>query len=191
MAVIRNLSYCADQVRRFDHDRYLSALFVPSARREAVFALYAFNLEVAKTREMVSETMLGQIRLQWWREALEGIYKGETRAHPVVEALTGAVAAADLSLELFRRLIDAREQDLDDAPPVDLETLERYAEGTSGVLLQLVQQVLGHRQGPAHEAARRVGVAWSLTGLLRAVAFHARAKRQYLPRDMLDELGVR
>ena len=67
------LSYCADQVRRQDRERYLTALFAPAGRREDLFALYAFNLEVAKTAEVVSEAMVGRIRLQWWREAIEEI----------------------------------------------------------------------------------------------------------------------
>ena len=70
MAGPETLSYCAQEVRRHDRARYLSSLFAPDERREDLFALYAFNLEVAKTAEVVSEPMLGQIRLQWWREAI-------------------------------------------------------------------------------------------------------------------------
>ena len=57
-------AYCQNQVRQHDRDRYLTALFAPPARRPGLFALYAFNLEVAKVREAVSEPMLGHIRLQ-------------------------------------------------------------------------------------------------------------------------------
>jgi NADH dehydrogenase [ubiquinone] 1 alpha subcomplex assembly factor 6 len=67
------LSYCAQQLRRLDPDRYLTALFAPDRRREGLFALYAFNLEVARAREAVREPMMGLIRLQWWRDALEEI----------------------------------------------------------------------------------------------------------------------
>ena len=82
--------YCLDEVRRLDHDRYLTALLLPAAARSDVLALYAFSLEVARTREIVSEPILGQIRLQWWRETLEGIYAETPREHPVVEALATA-----------------------------------------------------------------------------------------------------
>ncbi|HEY4547783.1 MAG TPA: squalene/phytoene synthase family protein, partial [Pedomonas sp.] len=78
------LSPTAETVRRHDRERYLTALFAPADRREALFALYAFNYEVAKTREAVTEKTLGRIRLEWWRETIDGIYAGATpRAHYV------------------------------------------------------------------------------------------------------------
>src|SRR5688572_31872194 len=86
------LSYCAREVRRADYDRFLTVLFAPPAARERLFALYAFNHEIAKVRETVSEPMLGQIRLQWWREAIATIYEGKPRPHAVVDALAAAVA---------------------------------------------------------------------------------------------------
>jgi phytoene synthase len=61
------LSAVAELVRRHDRDRYMTALFAPAARREALFALYAFNYEIARVREAVTQPTLGQIRLQWWR----------------------------------------------------------------------------------------------------------------------------
>ena len=67
-------SYCANELRSNDYERYLSALFIPNHHREAVFTIYAFNSEVSRTREMVSESILGEIRLQWWREAIQKIY---------------------------------------------------------------------------------------------------------------------
>ncbi len=78
------LSDCARLLRRYDYDRFLTGLFAPAGRREALYAVYAFNLEIARTREAVSEPMLGQIRLQWWREAIEEIYAGRVRRHEVV-----------------------------------------------------------------------------------------------------------
>ena len=66
-------------VRRHDRDRYQTALFAPADRREALFALYAFNYEIARVRETVTQPMLGQIRLQWWREVVEAAYAGAPR----------------------------------------------------------------------------------------------------------------
>ena len=73
------LSYCGAEVHRHDPDRFLAALYATPAQRESLLTLYAFNLEIAKVRESVSEPMLGEIRLQWWREALEEAYAGTTR----------------------------------------------------------------------------------------------------------------
>ncbi len=184
------LSYCARAVREHDHDRYLTALFVPAAHREAVFALYAFNAEVARTREAVSEPIIGQIRLQWWREALDGIYSGAVREHPVVAGLSEAVKGYGLDRAPFDALLDAREGDLDDAPPADLASLEAYAGATSGTLSALAMTVLGFADGAPAHAAHLVGTAWALIGLMRAVGFHAQTQRLYLPGDLLKGQGV-
>jgi len=190
--VSSRLSTCADQVRRQDRDRYLTALFAPVECREDLFALYAFNLEVAKTAEVVSEAMVGRIRLQWWREAIEEIYQGRPRAHAVVEPLARAVRRHGLPRAPFDRLIDAREADLEGEPPRDLAALETYAEGTAASLFALALGVLGQPadQALTAEVARRLGLAWALTGLARAVPFHARQNRSYLPLDLTRRAGL-
>ena len=179
------LSYCGCEVRDHDHDRYLTALFAPAGHREAIFALYAFNVEVARTREAVSEPILGQIRLQWWREAVDGIYQGSVREHPVVEGLRDAVRSHDLDPAQFATLLDARAADLDETPPANLAALEAYAGATSGTLSALAMAVLGFADGAPSRAAHMVGTAWALIGLMRAVGFHAQAQRLYLPSDLL------
>lgn len=184
------LSYCAGQVRAHDRDRYLTATLAPADRREALFALYAFNLEIARTREVISEPMVGQIRLQWWREAIDGAYADDPRAHEVVRPLAAAVHDFDLSRVHFERLIEAREFDLGEAPPASLDELTIYAEATSSSVMQLALEILGAGSEAASDAAHHAGIAWALSGLLRAVVFHARAKRQYLPADLMHEAGA-
>lgn len=184
------LSYCGAEVRSQDHDRFLTCLFAPSERREDLFTLYAFNLEVAKTAEIVSEAMLGRIRLQWWRESLDGIYAAAPRKHAVVEPLMRAVKAHRLPRELFDALIDGREQDLEEEPPTDFEALEGYAAATSGTLSRLAALVLGALDERALESANHVGIAWALVGLLRAIPFHASRKRIFLPEDLMAKHGL-
>lgn len=184
------LSYCGDQVRRFDHDRYLTCLFAPADRREALFALYAFYHEVAKTSEVVSEPMLGQIRLQWWRESLDGIFADRPRDHDVVQALATAVEAHGLGRPRLEALIDARALDLEEGAPETLAKLVDYAEGTAGGLVQLALEVLGETGEAGLEAGRQIGIAWALCGLLRAVPFQARRKRIFLPLALQQETGL-
>ena len=183
------LSYCAQQVRRHDHDRFLTSLFAPADRREALFALYAFNLEVARTAEVVSEPMLGEIRLQWWRESLDQVYAGTTRRHEVVEPLAAAIGRHGLPRQPFERLLEARAFDLEPDPPESLAQLEGYAEATSASLLELALGVLSDG-AEMNETLRHLGIAWALTGLARAVPHHARQKRLYLPRDLSRTAGL-
>lgn len=184
-------TYCADQVRLHDRDRYLTALFAPDSRRDGLFALYAFNLEVSRVRETISERLIGEMRLQWWRDALEAVYGGaRPPAHPVAEALSAAISRHKLERALFERLIDARGRDLDDEPPADLPALVGYARDTSASLTQLALGVLEVSDAGASKAADDVGIAYALAGLLRAVPFHASQKRLYLPRTLREGAGL-
>lgn len=182
------LSPCARTLRRHDHDRYLTALFAPAERREALFGLFALNHELAKTPEVVSEALLGQIRLQWWRESLEGLYAGTPRRHEVLDAL--APETERLPRAELERLLEAREADLEAAPPADLAALEAYAEATGAGLLRAALVLLGAEEEALRRAARHLGIAYALTGLLRAVPFHAGQKRVLLPEDHLAVAGV-
>jgi len=184
------LSYCGAEMRRHDPDRFLCALFAPAEAREDLLALGAFNLELARVREQVSEPMLGRIRLQWWREAVGEICAGTPRRHAVAEALAAAVERRRLDRALLARMIDAREADLDPDPPADLAALEAYADATAASLSLLSLQALGVAEEAAREAARHVAIAWALAGLLRAAAFHARARRQYLPCEAMARHGA-
>lgn len=187
---VETLSYCAEQVRQFDHDRFLTAIFAPAAVREHLFALYAFNIELAKVREVVTEPVIGQMRLQWWRDTLDRLYAGETVAHEVARPLGAAIAAGGIPRSAFDPAIDAREFDLEKSPPADLEALMAYAQDTAAPILAIALQLAGAATDTARIAVA-AGRGWALTGLLRAVPFHARQHRLYLPADRLAQAGVR
>ena len=167
-------------VRAADYDRYLSVLFAAQEKRSALFALYAFNHEVAKTAEVVSEPTLGLIRLQWWREAVEGIFEGTPRRHEVVLALSTAIETFELPHFLFDGLIDAREQDLSPMPFTVMTELESYAEAASGHLMRLAARILD-AGNTLDGYARPLGIAYALNGLLRAFPHHAARRRIMLP----------
>ncbi|MDX1712014.1 MAG: phytoene/squalene synthase family protein [Rhodovibrionaceae bacterium] len=182
--------YCLAEVRRHDHDRYLAALLAPAERQTDIIGLLAFNLEVAKTAEVVSEPMMGQIRLQWWREAIDEAFAGRPRHHAVLEVLAPTIGRHALSREHFDRLIDAREFDLEDEPPEDMTALEAYAEDSSATLLWLMLEILGEESAEAREAARHAGIAWGLVGMMRALPFHIGRRRLNLPRAVMSQVGI-
>lgn len=184
------LSACGEIARVRDPDRYLCALFADPTEREALFAILAFNHEVAKTRDVVSEAMLGQIRLQWWREAIDGIVEGNPRQHEVVRPLAEAFRRFDLDRGPFDDILDAREADLEDAPFASLDDMTTYADATAGALCRISLKILGDDAETARAAAQAAATAWALTGLLRSVPFHARVKRLMLPRDLFEQHGA-
>ena len=178
-----------DFVRRVDLDRYLSSLFAPHALRAELNVLYAFNYEVAKTAETVSQPIAGEIRLQWWRDRIAELYRGAVIDHPLVEALSRVIAAHHLPRDLFDALIDAREHDLEEAPFPTIENLEDYADATSGNVMRLAARILG-ADATLDARARELGIAYALAGLCRALPYHAARRRLMLPADRLAAAGV-
>ncbi len=165
----QNIEYCRQQAREHDVDRYYISLFAPADRRTALWALIAFNQEVAKTRAVVSEAMLGEIRLQWWREALEGIAAGTPRAHPVVEALASEIHDFLSIRPYLDEIIDTWSDDFGDVQ-VTLASLKSHAEGTGGALNAAMLQVLNTDAGAGQlDLARLAGTVWSLMGTVRAL----------------------
>ena len=178
-----------EEVRVHDHDRFLTLLFAPSAKRPALTALYAFNIEIARVTEVVTEPMMGHIRLQWWRETIEGLPRGETRGHAAAEALHEAGA---LPIEKLQTLIDARERDLSDDAFADMGALAEYAERTSSALMMIAAEILGGEVEAerAKAAIHHAGIAYALTGILRAMPVHASQGRLLLPADILGRHEV-
>lgn len=188
------LSPLGEDVRRHDRDRFTTALFATPDRREDLFALYAFNAEVAAIREKVHEPMIGFMRLQWWRDTLVTVYEGAPPppGHPLAAALTDAIRRHDLRQEDFEAVLHGREQDMSDDPPEDRAAVIEYAAATGGAVQRLAVGVLlgrGSSTDAAASAAEAVGTAWALTGLLRAAAFHAAQNRVYFPRADLAAHG--
>ena len=120
-----DFDYCEALVREADKDRFVAALFAAAPRRRALHALYAFNVELARVRELAREPMPGEIRLQWWRDVLGGQPSGE--AGPVASALVGTVVRYRLPMDVVSEMIEARSFDLYDDPMGSLAELEAYA----------------------------------------------------------------
>lgn len=190
-ALDTNFEVCEDLVRRGDKDRYLTTLFAPADRRPALQALYAFNIEVARVRDLVSDPLPGEMRLQWWRDALAGCGHGEIGRHPVAAAVIETIDRFDLPLDPFLELVEARTFDLYDDPMPSLADLETYCRATASVLMRLGVRVLGAGDClPAASMAQQGGVAYALTGLMRALPFHASRGQVFLPQDVLARHGA-
>jgi phytoene synthase len=174
------LAACEAIVRRADPDRYLSALFAPAERRPFLYALYAFNHELARIGETLREPMMADIRLEWWREAVLGAREGRPRAHDVVRGLAELFARTGAPFDVFDAAIAARRFDAGTESFADLAALEAYADATSGNLMRLAWHILGER-APDDALCRHAGTAYALCGLLRALPFHAARGKFYLP----------
>jgi len=176
----------AASVRVADPDRYFSALFAPARQRPLLFALYAFNAEVARVAETVREPMLGAIRLEWWRESAEGASRGAPRNHDVACGLAGLFAETPVALADLEALIAARAFDSSADHFADFAAVESYLAATSGAVMRLAARILGGKP----EVTAQAALAYGLTGLLRSLPFHNGRHKLYLPLDLLSALHL-
>jgi phytoene synthase len=185
---MENYGHAAGQLRQLDRDRYICDLFAPESARNHLFALHAFDAEIARIRFVVSEPGLGEIRLQWWRDALANRQGG---GNPLAEALLLSIAAGDWPVPAFLALLDARIFDLYNDPMPSMADFEGYAGETSSVLFQFAAMALGVAGNAAlADAAGHAGVASVLTGALRRFGADASRHRLFLPRDRFEQHGV-
>lgn len=173
------------EVRRVDEDRWLASRFAPASVRPRLIAIYALNHEIARTTDVVTQAAIGDIRLQWWREALTELFDGKpVRAHPVLAAVAEVNRAAPLPRDVLGALIDTRGRDLDLAPFATFAEIDAYVDGTAGNLMRVAVAVCGAALDEALVAAAARG--WGYAGLLRAAA-HWRSKgRSILPQENGD-----
>ncbi len=180
-------AHCAAIVRAGNRDRYLSDLFAPDAVRADLFALHAFDVEVSSVRDKVKEPTLGEIRLEWWRQALRGDHGG----NPVAAALALTIARHGLPIAAFDNLLQARIFDLYDDPMPTSGDLEGYAGDTESALIQLAAIILAGGKDPGTgEAAGYAGVALGLARSLAALPMTAARGQCFLPLDRLTANGA-
>lgn len=177
-----------DAVRAADHDRYLTALYAPAARRDALFSLYAFNAEIAGIRDRIHEALPGEVRLQWWRDVIAADDDGV--GHPVADALKAAIAAHRLPKPAFDNMLEARIFDLYDDPMPSRTDLEGYCGETAAALIQFAAMVLDPVEAPRiAELAGRAGCAQAMTGLLLLLPLHRKRGQCFVPADILASAG--
>ncbi len=187
-------TFCADLVRERDFRSYAASLFVSPEARRSWLALAAFNAEVAHVRDHVSQPLPGEIRLQWWRDALtgdgRGADRGEVEGNPVAAELLRAISLHDLPVEAFVRLIDAHVFDVYDDPMPDMAALEAHCRDTSAALYALRARVLGANSPEIALLAEHAGIAEGLIDVMLALPRHAARRQLYLPADLMSMHGV-
>ncbi len=183
-------SYCLSALREADRDRYVACLLMPEAIRADMAALYLFDAETARIRDLVHEPMPGEIRLQWWRDVIEADGSAEDSG-PLAQALKDVIARNNLPKEPFINLLDARIFDLYNDPMGAPEDFELYAGETISSIMQLGLLICAPemaRQGA--EVAGHAGVALGVARMLRQFAQHRSRGQVYIPISMLAAGGL-
>lgn len=183
-----SFAYCADRVRDADRDRYLAALFAPADKRGALFALYAFDVEIVQVRELARELMPGEIRLQWWREVLFGERAGEAAANPVAAALTEIFGRYAFIRDPLVDMVEAHRFDIHNEPMASVEELLCYASRTAGAVFGLAARLLGGEISQV--VTTESGSAQTIADVLSRLPRHAARRQLYVPLDILRHYGV-
>src|SRR6516225_5685755 len=153
-------AHCEALVRASDKDRFVATLFAPAASRPHLHALYAFNLEIARISEVAHEALAGEIRLQWWYDALTSTGAGEVAGHPVAGALLDSLERCRLSAQPLLDLIEARRSDLYQEPIATLADFDRYVRATSSGLIATATRILGPSGHDLAAAVDAAGLAY-------------------------------
>lgn len=181
--------YCARKVAESGSSFYYSFRLLPAQQRAGISALYAYCREVDDVVDEVSDTNVARVKLAWWRSEVAAIYGG-TPQHPVAVALADAVARYRLPQAHLQTVIDGMQMDLDQARYVDFAELETYCDRVAGVVGLMSAEIFGYEDPATRDYARKLGVAFQLTNIIRDVGEDARRGRIYLPQDDLARFGV-
>lgn len=182
---LRDAAWAA--ARAGDRDRYWAALFAPEPARTGLMALAAFNAELARIPEIVSEPLLGEMRLQWWRDVLADDAQS---GHGVADAVRHATEMFALDRNRLQGLIDARIFDVTGDVMPDMQATRAYLQKTAGSMFALAAQITGSFDRLSPDIVTDAATAYGLTGLMRALAIHRAAGHLYLPLTLFEDRGA-
>jgi phytoene synthase len=184
-------SFCANLVRTHDFTRYASTLFMPSEARRGLLALYAFNVEIFRVHEQVSQPLPGEMRLQWWSDVIAGTGHGGVEGNPVAAELLLAIRDHGLPVERLSRLIDEHQFDLYNDPMPTMAALEGYLNDTSSALFSLGVQISGRQSAEIEHLARHAGLAQGIAAVVASLPRDASRRQLFVPLQILEGQGSR
>jgi phytoene synthase len=183
------VTFCADLVRSHDFPRYAATLFAPAAERRALLALYAFNVEIVRVRDQVSQPLPGEIRFQWWTDLFSGLVHGSAEGNPVAAELLRAIRDFDLPVEPLSLLVDEHQFDLYNDPMPTMTALEGYLAATSSALFALAARIMGEASDATEHLARHAGLAQGIAQVIANLPRDASHRQLFLPQQFLTSHG--
>jgi phytoene synthase len=182
-------SFCADLVRSHDFVRYASTLFMPATQRRALLALYAFNVEISRVRDHISQPLPGEMRLQWWTDMLAGAGHGGIEGNPVAAELLLVIRDFRLPVELLSRLVDEHQFDLYNDPMPSMAALESYVNDTSAALFSLGARVAARPSEAIDHLARHAGLAQGMLQVVATLPWDTARRQLFVPLQLLEQHG--
>jgi phytoene synthase len=179
--------FCANLVRTRDFARYASTLFVPADQRRALFALYAFNTEISRVREQVTQPLAGEVRMQWWTDMLTGAGHGGAEGNPVAAELLLTIRNFHLPVEPLTRLIEEHQFDLYNDPMPSMAALEGYINDTAAALFMLGAAIAARPSPEIEHLARHAGLAQGFSQVIANLPLDASRRQLFVPLQVLQQ----
>ncbi|KAJ3575339.1 hypothetical protein NP233_g1152 [Leucocoprinus birnbaumii] len=186
--------YCTDLVRKQDYESWLISHFWPQNLRGSYFAIKAFSVELATVQDHVSNITIGKMRMQFWRDAIKDIFNGRPPRHPIAQALYTTTQHNHLQPYHFKRIIDARDAELERSSYQTADELISHSESTHSTLLYILLSLLPPHLSDSHtlsHCASHLGNAQTITTLLRGLPYHSKQGRSVIPAEITSKHGVR
>jgi phytoene synthase len=188
-ATKNSAGFCADLVRSHDFVRYASTLFVPAIQRRALLAIYAFNVEISRVRDHISQPLPGEMRLQWWTDMLAGAGHGGIEGNPVAAELLLVIRDCRLPVDLMTRLVDEHQFDLYNDPMPSMAALESYVHDTSSALFSLGARIVARPTEEIDHLARHAGLAQGLLQVVATLPWDTARRQLFVPLQLLEQHG--
>ncbi len=182
-------AFCANLVRSHDFARYVSTLFVPAAERRALLALYAFNVEIVRVRDQVTQPLPGEVRLQWWTDMFAGHVHGSAEGNPVAAELLIAIREFKLPVAPLSLLAEEHQFDLYNDPMPTMAALEGYLAATHAALFALAAQIAAPPSAEVDHLARHAGLAQGVAQVLASLPRDASHRQLFVPQQILESHG--
>lgn len=182
-------TFCAELVRSHDFPRYASTLFLPGVHRRPMLAIYAFNVEISRVRDQVSQPLPGELRLQWWTDVLAGHAHGGIEGNPVASELLWTIQTWRLPVERLVQLIIEHEFDLYNDPMPSLSALEGYANDTASTLFSCCARILARPSEAIDHVARHAGLAYGMVEAINTLPQDVARRQLFLPQQFLHQHG--
>jgi phytoene synthase len=188
-ATKNSAGFCADLVRSHDFVRYASTLFLPAPQRRALLAIYAFNVEISRVRDHISQPLPGEMRLQWWTDMLAGAGHGGIEGNPVAAELLLVIRDCRLPVDLMTRLVDEHQFDLYNDPMPSMAALESYVHDTSSALFSLGARIVARPTEEIDHLARHAGLAQGLLQVVATLPWDTARRQLFVPLQLLEQHG--
>ncbi len=169
---------------------YYAFLFLPTQRRAAITAFYAFCREVDDVVDEVQDPGVAAQKLAWWRQEVAQTFAGKP-SHPVMQALQPHIAPFQIEQQQLQAIIDGCQMDLEQTRYLDYAGLQRYCHLVAGVVGEVAARIFGQTDPATTAYAHKLGQAFQLTNIIRDVGEDAMRGRIYLPINDLQQFNVK